>query len=99
MASMSMPAESRASCSKSAIASGVDSSLAASSGDSECHARSMMDAATYSAVAKPWPNWEALETASSSSSGMRSEEHTSELQSRGHLVCRLLLEKKKRYKD
>src|SRR5439155_16231708 len=29
---------------------------------------------------------------------MRSEEHTSELQSRGHLVCRLLLEKKKRRK-
>src|SRR5690625_6837405 len=27
---------------------------------------------------------------------IRSEEHTSELQSRGHLVCRLLLEKKKR---
>src|SRR5439155_26591854 len=27
--------------------------------------------------------------------GDRSEEHTSELQSRGHLVCRLLLEKKK----
>src|SRR5690625_37584 len=26
--------------------------------------------------------------------GVRSEEHTSELQSRGHLVCRLLLEKK-----
>src|SRR5690625_5258324 len=26
---------------------------------------------------------------------LRSEEHTSELQSRGHLVCRLLLEKKK----
>src|SRR5439155_19714440 len=25
----------------------------------------------------------------------RSEEHTSELQSRGHLVCRLLLEKKR----
>src|SRR5437870_9075727 len=25
----------------------------------------------------------------------RSEEHTSELESRGHLVCRLLLEKKK----
>src|SRR5690625_6170339 len=25
---------------------------------------------------------------------IRSEEHTSELQSRGHLVCRLLLEKK-----
>src|SRR5215510_14232451 len=29
------------------------------------------------------------------SSTWRSEEHTSELQSRGHLVCRLLLEKKK----
>src|SRR5690625_7222846 len=28
----------------------------------------------------------------------RSEEHTSELQSRGHLVCRLLLEKKKTQK-
>src|SRR5439155_20129477 len=27
---------------------------------------------------------------------LRSEEHTSELQSRGQLVCRLLLEKKKR---
>src|SRR5690625_5772479 len=27
----------------------------------------------------------------------RSEEHTSELQSRGHLVCRLLLEKKKKW--
>src|SRR5437870_11444043 len=26
---------------------------------------------------------------------LKSEEHTSELQSRGHLVCRLLLEKKK----
>src|SRR5690625_5723551 len=26
---------------------------------------------------------------------LRSEEHTSELQSRGHLVCRLLLEKNK----
>src|SRR3989449_1262719 len=33
---------------------------------------------------------EALET------GTRSEEHTSELQSRLHLVCRLLLEKKKK---
>src|SRR6266702_8893424 len=29
----------------------------------------------------------------------RSEEHTSELQSRGHLVCRLLLEKKKKNKE
>src|SRR5258707_3701687 len=29
--------------------------------------------------------------------GTRSEEHTSELQSRQYLVCRLLLEKKKQY--
>src|SRR5437870_11554058 len=29
----------------------------------------------------------------------RSEEHTSELQSRGHLVCRLLLEKKNKHKQ
>src|SRR5205809_2846268 len=33
---------------------------------------------------------------STSSSCGRSEEHTSELQSRLHLVCRLLLEKKKK---
>src|SRR3989442_7468463 len=31
--------------------------------------------------------------------GARSEEHTSELQSRPHLVCRLLLEKKKTIQD
>src|SRR5690554_7522827 len=30
---------------------------------------------------------------------VRSEEHTSELQSRPHLVCRLLLEKKKTQQD
>src|SRR3989442_10950949 len=30
---------------------------------------------------------------------VRSEEHTSELQSRPHLVCRLLLEKKKKNKQ
>src|SRR5690554_7322208 len=34
-------------------------------------------------------------TAVSRTSSTRSEEHTSELQSRPHLVCRLLLEKKK----
>src|SRR5690625_7839663 len=49
------------------------------------------------------PGWGML-VVRSSSHGMdvpilcpRSEEHTSELQSRGHLVCRLLLEKKKKY--
>src|SRR5215208_8542183 len=34
----------------------------------------------------------------SSTRAGRSEEHTSELQSRGHLVCRLLLEKKQKTK-
>src|SRR5258708_35060256 len=37
------------------------------------------------------------ETVLSGKTQMRSEEHTSELQSPDHLVCRLLLEKKKRY--
>src|SRR5687768_17876782 len=37
-----------------------------------------------------WKTGEVIET-----SAFRSEEHTSELQSRLHLVCRLLLEKKK----
>src|SRR5690606_39762047 len=36
-------------------------------------------------------------TAELKSSEARSEEHTSELQSRENLVCRLLLEKKKKY--
>src|SRR3989337_4060214 len=34
-------------------------------------------------------------TLQSARHGLRSEEHTSELQSRGHLVCRLLLAPKK----
>src|SRR5690625_6910390 len=34
------------------------------------------------------------DTVSANDEVARSEEHTSELQSRGHLVCRLLLEKK-----
>src|SRR5690625_770630 len=41
-------------------------------------------------VAKNWSIYKAI----SGQSFTRSEEHTSELQSRGHLVCRLLLEKK-----
>src|SRR5439155_7926448 len=42
------------------------------------------------------PTWDAADAAARA----RSEEHTSELQSRGHLVCRLLLEKKKeRFSD
>src|SRR5207253_10919504 len=57
---------------------------------SECTAtsiRSASRASSISLVKKPLPSscWRG-----------RSEEHTSELQSRGHLVCRLLLEKKKK---
>src|SRR5690625_6616309 len=39
--------------------------------------------------------WQPTAEETGTGSGVRSEEHTSELQSRGHLVCRLLLEKKK----
>src|SRR5690625_6174159 len=41
-----------------------------------------------------WPVYQAWRSAREVR--QRSEEHTSELQSRGHLVCRLLLEKKKK---
>src|SRR5437660_3720957 len=44
--------------------------------------------------ARLWNGSMAIPTTKRSRAG-RSEEHTSELQSRGHLVCRLLLEKKK----
>src|SRR5690348_17865120 len=46
------------------------------------------------AVPGPRSRW-ARAIASSGVTPMRSEEHTSELQSPVHLVCRLLLEKKK----
>src|SRR5690625_7031787 len=39
-------------------------------------------------------DWEEIAEAIYRYQPRRSEEHTSELQSRGHLVCRLLLEKK-----
>src|SRR5215510_15919877 len=45
----------------------------------------------------PWTRW-AHSRARWRTPPSRSEEHTSELQSRGHLVCRLLLEKKKQKK-
>src|SRR3989442_10008103 len=40
--------------------------------------------------------WQVQQNGGASASMPRSEEHTSELQSRPHLVCRLLLEKKKK---
>src|SRR5437660_12925641 len=51
---------------------------------------------TFSCSISACPTWTAWRSAGDSAApAMRSEEHTSELQSRGHLVCRLLLEKKK----
>src|SRR5207253_9500057 len=51
------------------------------------------------ATSRCWSSSSSPASASASRSiptmAKRSEEHTSELQSRGHLVCRLLLEKKK----
>src|SRR5690625_6706361 len=44
-------------------------------------------------------NVESMENIKTNDFQKRSEEHTSELQSRGHLVCRLLLEKKKKKQD
>src|SRR5690554_7467080 len=43
----------------------------------------------------PWRSYAAMHLWQAA----RSEEHTSELQSRPHLVCRLLLEKKKKKKS
>src|SRR2546429_4001390 len=64
----------------------------------EIYTLSLHDAlpiSTLNAVEVPWlipkNHWKYAQNA-----GSRSEEHTSELQSRLHLVCRLLLEKKKK---
>src|SRR6266511_6248686 len=55
---------------------------------------------TYSTTSGVCPDWERPMTTepARSSGASRSEEHTSELQSRENLVCRLLLEKKKKKK-
>src|SRR2546427_4959811 len=45
---------------------------------------------------RPWECWSRSIRRRSSSKPSRSEEHTSELQSQSNLVCRLLLEKKKK---
>src|SRR5690625_6114565 len=51
----------------------------------------------YTATANPRRTTITWYAQSAGAPKKRSEEHTSELQSRGHLVCRLLLEKKNAY--
>src|SRR5207253_8119581 len=65
--------------------------------------RSVPSVRPYTVNVMPWCRNERSEiccrlrnSLAGSSRNARSEEHTSELQSRGHLVCRLLLEKKKK---
>src|SRR3989449_7542398 len=49
------------------------------------------------ATKEPWRKFMSCMALVSTHRRKRSEEHTSELQSRLHLVCRLLLEKKKKH--
>src|SRR5438445_1922415 len=51
--------------------------------------------ATRRSCAPKMPSWRPISTWPVKFRRFRSEEHTSELQSRQYLVCRLLLEKKK----
>src|SRR5438045_8414717 len=75
---------------------------------SEIYTLSLHDALPISvlpalqALPNPWPATASSVTAvnlTGAGQGFRSEEHTSELQSLRHLVCRLLLEKKKKRKN
>src|SRR2546421_6217900 len=66
--------------------------------------RSLMTAATparFAAASSKRPGSASLmrRRVWASASSSRSEEHTSELQSRSDLVCRLLLEKKKKHNE
>src|SRR5690625_6969606 len=58
-------------------------------------AQAISDAKVFTGRQRPMTEVVLLFAELRTSAGLeRSEEHTSELQSRGHLVCRLLLEKK-----
>src|SRR5687768_17852863 len=61
-----------------------------------CATRSRKDASRRDASQSIPSTAQRVESTSSTTDLKRSEEHTSELQSRLHLVCRLLLEKKKK---
>src|SRR5690554_7617161 len=55
-----------------------------------------LDTEGVAPLAHPLDTTQRLRADEVTESDQRSEEHTSELQSRPHLVCRLLLEKKKK---
>src|SRR3712207_8222976 len=57
------------------------------------------EATTYTVTVTDGSNCSAVDTHTGSVDSNRSEEHTSELQSRQYLVCRLLLEKKQSKKQ
>src|SRR5258707_7905511 len=63
----------------------------------EIYTLSLHDALPISFCSSSVKRWVARPEPRLGSRITRSEEHTSELQSRQYLVCRLLLEKKKRY--
>src|SRR5690625_4274790 len=71
------------------------SALETSLQDRRAHPRLLMERAAMAFLSYIDENEDGFRILVRDSPVSRSEEHTSELQSRGHLVCRLLLEKKK----
>src|SRR3712207_8875403 len=67
-----------------------------SNGDSWCDAGNRTLQAAMAARIRDTDSSSGTTDVSMTTSARRSEEHTSELQSRQYLVCRLLLEKKKK---
>src|SRR2546427_6424157 len=78
-----------ASAAATAVATAPESTSVTSS-DARSVASSLLVAAATTAVSLAWSTL-------ACSPSNRSEEHTSELQSQSNLVCRLLLEKKKKF--
>src|SRR5260370_15143015 len=64
---------------------------------SKCRCSNIRDIGREAAENPFQPQCPSLQVAIGAGTGFRSEEHTSELQSHLNLVCRLLLEKKKRH--
>src|SRR5256886_9589534 len=81
---------------EAASASDVEDSLARSPAERPCQpARTPASERPHRALRDPQPESRGLVARIVRDAGVRSEEHTSELQSQSNLVCRLLLEKTK----